>query len=133
MATAYQTLNTVTGLIRTAVGADADVSIEFSGTRQTLPVRRNCVSTGVHETSVTYGKDKDGNQTVTRTVTVEAIICSPKTAGASQMTLLFDRILSGLITANGRTVTLCDVSSNKISYSSSLGALILPMYVKVTF
>ncbi len=132
MATPSDTLNTVISILTAAVSEDAEVMKEFTGQKQEIPLTKTVVSAGIKKTDVKYERDEEGI-TIQRRITVEALICAPKKSNSSHLFMLLDKMFSGIISAHGTRISLYGFSSDNIKYSSSLGALVLPLYITVGF
>lgn len=130
METVCDALETITSIIRSAL-SEAKVCYEFPGGGERAPIYRTTVATGVKKAAAAYEKQSDGSMKLHRSVTVEAVICAPKAAAGNGVVYLLDKILTAVMEADGKTLTLEGFSSSPISYSTAVGALILPAYITV--
>ena len=130
MSAPSNTLNTVINLVKTAVGDSAAVTKEFTGNKQELPLKSIVISVGIKKTDVKYVNLED-TTSHQRKMVVEALICAPKNCSSESIVNLLDKIFKKAFESHGNAITLYGFSSDYIRYSSSICALILPIYITV--
>lgn len=130
MSTPSNTLNTVISIIKSAVGDSAAVTKEFTGNKQELPLKSIVISAGIKKTDVKYIEAEEASSHQ-RKLVVEALVCAPKNCSSESIIILLDKIFQKSFESHGKTITLYGFSTDSIRYSSSICALILPIYITV--
>jgi hypothetical protein len=131
MISAKDVLNTLTAAISTALGSTATVGVEFTGRKMELPVKNLHIATGIRNLSVSYSIDAEGNRRQSRALTVEALICAPKTAKGTAIAEVVDGILTAALSET--TPPLVKFYTSRASYSTTLGAIIQSVFITVEF
>ena len=88
------------------------------------------ISAGIKKTDVKYieAEETSSHQ---RKLVVEALVCAPKNCSSESLIFLLDKIFQKSFESHGKTITLYGFSTDSIRYSSSICALILPIYITV--
>ena len=131
MATAKSVLDLLTLAIADELGEKAEVAIEFTGKKMELPIKKIMVATGIRNLNLYYEQDSEGNKTEARKLTVEALICAPKTEKGASIADTVDGILTAVMTSD--SLSLIKFYTGKASYSTNLGAILQPIYIMVEF
>jgi hypothetical protein len=131
MSTAKNILNSLTSAISKTLGSKADVDIEFTGRRMELPIKTVQVATGIRNASVSYTYDSEGNKNTVRNLTIEALICAPKTEKGVTLADIVDGILTASLSDG--SPTLQKFYTSRANYSTTLGAIIQSVFITVEF
>ena len=97
MATAKSVLEAITIAISNQLGENAEVAIEFTGRKMELPISKIMVATGIRNAAVSYQEGLEGVSQIKRNLTVEALICAPKSSKGVTLADTVDGILSAVL------------------------------------
>lgn len=131
MSTARNILNSLTSAIEESLKGKATVGLEFTGRKMELPIKTVHVATGIRNASVSYTYDSEGNKNMVRNLTVEALICAPKTAKGVTLADIVDGILTASLSDG--SPTLQKFYTSRANYSTTLGAIIQSVFITVEF
>lgn len=127
-----QGLQVVTTMLTNAFGNTATVQWEFGNRRQELPVKKVYISLGVNKTDVNFQESRQNGSTLVRKLTMEALVIAPKTYDGASFSHILDTMLDGIY-AGLQYYTLYRFESGPVKYSTSLGALVMPVYITISF
>lgn len=127
-----QGLQVVTTMLNNAFGDDAVIQWEFGDRRQELPVKKVYISLGVNKTDVNFQESRQNGSTLVRKLTLEALVITPKTYDGANFSHILDTMLDGIY-AGLQYYTLYRFESGPVKYSTSLGALVMPVYITISF
>ncbi len=128
MATVKQALEEITSNISAAFGSNARVAVEYTGEKTELPLSSLHIATGVRNASVKRVIVDDA-VSIKKTITIEATMLLPKRGVGMTLVDAIDKILT---VAQGCRYTLQSFDTNSARYSSSLGAIVQSIYIKVS-
>ena len=129
MASAVDILSRLATLAASALGTGITVTSEFSGKRQPLPLERIYVSFGVENTKLVSTSQK----AVAGELTVEALICAPKSYSGLTMIDVMEKMMASFLEADGSGYTLKGISSTPVRHSTTFGMLMMSVHITVDF